>query len=122
MNRRGGPKVTEECLQFAADLAIFYSDFRNENRAEVTAVEPKHILKPRGAPLGAVKIREEWKTLVGRPDFVPDDLKEARDQSGTMDEYHLHDKAIHRRRTREAAEEDRRQSRLKRKRDRKKTA
>jgi predicted ribosome quality control (RQC) complex YloA/Tae2 family protein len=119
MNRRGGPKVTDSCLQFAADLAIFYSDLRNENKAEVTAAEPKHILKPRGAPLGAVKIREEWKTFVGRPDYVPDDLKEARDQSGQTDEYHLQDKAVHRRRTREAAEENR-QGRLKRKRERKK--
>eukprot|EP00529_Nitzschia_sp_RCC80_P025441 CAMPEP_0113489154 /NCGR_PEP_ID=MMETSP0014_2-20120614/26384_1 /TAXON_ID=2857 /ORGANISM="Nitzschia sp." /LENGTH=526 /DNA_ID=CAMNT_0000382885 /DNA_START=247 /DNA_END=1823 /DNA_ORIENTATION=+ /assembly_acc=CAM_ASM_000159 len=48
MNRRGGPKMTDECLQFGADLAIFYSDLRNEKRAEVSAVEPKHILKPRG--------------------------------------------------------------------------
>lgn len=107
MNRRGGPKVTDSCLQFAADLAIFYSDLRNEKKAEVTAAEPKHILKPRGAPLGAVKIREEWKTLVGRPERVPDELKEARDQSGQTDEYHLQDKALHRRRTRQAAEEDR---------------
>ena len=121
MNRRGGPKMTDECLQFGADLAIFYSDLRNEQRAEVSAVEPKHILKPRGAPLGAVKIREEWKTFIGRPDCVPDDLKEARDRSGLTDEYHLQDKAIHRRRTRAAAEEERKQNRLKRKRERKKS-
>jgi predicted ribosome quality control (RQC) complex YloA/Tae2 family protein len=105
-NRRGGPKVTPECLQFGADLAIFYSDLRNEKRAEVTAAEPKHILKPRGAPLGAVKIREEWKTFVGQPDRVPDELKEAREESGQTDEYHMMDKAKHRRRTKNAAEEN----------------
>jgi predicted ribosome quality control (RQC) complex YloA/Tae2 family protein len=106
LNRRGGPPVTDECLQLAADLAIFYSDLRNEAKAQVTAAEPKHILKPRGAPLGAVKIREEWKTFVGRPDQVPDELKVAREESGQTDEYHMMDKAKHRRRTKQAAEED----------------
>lgn len=106
-NRRGSPTVTDECLQFGADLAIFYSDLRNENKAEVTAAEPKHIQKPRGAPLGAVKLREEWKTFVGRPDQVPDELKEAREESGQTDEYHMFDKAKHRRRTKQVAEEDR---------------
>jgi len=106
-NRRGGPTVTDECLQFGADLAIFYSDLRNENKAEVTAAEPKHVQKPRGAPLGAVKLREEWKTFVGRPDRVPNELKEAREKSGQTDEYHMLDKAKHRRRTKQVAEEDR---------------
>ncbi|MGK3734289.1 MAG: putative ribosome quality control (RQC) complex YloA/Tae2 family protein [Bacillariaceae sp.] len=106
-NRRGGPTVTDECLQFGADLAIFYSDLRNENKAEVTAAEPKHIQKPRGAPLGAVKLREEWKTFVGRPDRVPSELKEAREGSGQTDEYHMSDKAKHRRRTKQVAEDDR---------------
>ena len=106
-NRRGGPTVTDECLQFGADLAIFYSDLRNENKAEVTAAEPKHVQKPRGAPLGAVKLREEWKTFVGRPDRVPDELKDAREGSGQTDEYHMSDKAKHRRKTKQVAEEDR---------------
>eukprot|EP00533_Pseudo-nitzschia_delicatissima_P014901 CAMPEP_0197268800 /NCGR_PEP_ID=MMETSP1432-20130617/4387_1 /TAXON_ID=44447 /ORGANISM="Pseudo-nitzschia delicatissima, Strain UNC1205" /LENGTH=476 /DNA_ID=CAMNT_0042733881 /DNA_START=22 /DNA_END=1452 /DNA_ORIENTATION=- len=106
-NRRGSPPPTDACLQFGADLAIFYSDLRNENKAEVTAAEPKHIQKPRGAPLGAVKLREEWKTFVGFPDQVPDELKEAREESGQTDEYHMFDKAKHRRRTKQVAEEDR---------------
>eukprot|EP00536_Pseudo-nitzschia_multiseries_P004088 jgi/Psemu1/187282/e_gw1.66.88.1 len=106
-NRRGGPTVTDECLQFGADLAIFYSDLRNEEKADVTAAEPKHIQKPRGAPLGAVKLREEWKTFVGRPGQVPDELKEAREESGQTDEYHMFDKAKHRRRTKQVAEKDR---------------
>lgn len=114
-NRRGGPKPSDACLQFGADLAIFYSDMRNEKKADVTAAEPKHILKPRGAPLGAIKIREEWRTFVGRPDQVPDELKQAREGSGQTDEYHMSDKAKHRRKTRQAAEEDR----MKRKQQRK---
>lgn len=112
-NRRGGPTPTEACLQFAADLAIFYSDLRTEAKAEVTAAEPKHLLKPRGAPLGAIKIREEWKTFVGRPDQVPEELKSARDQSGQSDEYRQEDKAKHRRRTKQAAEEDKARRRRK---------
>ncbi|KAL7468669.1 hypothetical protein ACHAXS_008908 [Conticribra weissflogii] len=80
--RRGSPEVTEDDLQFAADLAVFYSDARTERRAEVTTAEPKHITKPRGAPPGAVTLRQEGKTLVGRPENVPDELKEAREQSG----------------------------------------
>ena len=104
-NRRGGPKPTEDCLQFAADLAIFYSDLRNERKAPVSAAEPKHLQKPRGAPLGAIKVREEWKTFIGRPDSVPDELKEAREESGQSDEYRNIDKAKHRQRTKKVAQE-----------------
>jgi len=114
-NRRGGPTPTEEDFQFAADIAIFYSDLRTEARAPVSAAEPKHLLKPRGAPLGAIKVREEWRTFFGRPDQVPDELKEAREQSGLSDEYRQEDKAKHRRRTRQAAEEEKARRRRKEK-------
>jgi hypothetical protein len=80
--RRGSPEVTDDDLHFAANLAIFYSDARTERRAAVTTAEPKHITKPRGAPPGAVSLRQEGKTLMGRPDLVSDDLKEARMESG----------------------------------------
>mmetsp|Transcript_5673 Transcript_5673/g.14200 ORF Transcript_5673/g.14200 Transcript_5673/m.14200 type:complete len:504 (-) Transcript_5673:29-1540(-) len=80
--RRGSPEVQDEDLQFAADLAAFYSDARTERRAPITTAEAKHITKPRGAPMGAVSVRQEGKTMVGRPDNVSDDLKEAREQSG----------------------------------------
>jgi len=107
-NRRGSKAVvTDDCLQFCADLAIFYSDMRNEQKAEVTAAEPKHIQKPRGAPLGAVKVRQEWKTFVGRPWAVPEKLKEAREESGQSEDYHMFDKAKHRRKTKQVAEEHR---------------
>lgn len=81
-NRRGSPEVTDDDLQFAADLAAFYSDARTERRAEVTTVSPKHITKPKGAPPGAVTLRQEGKTLLGKPEDVADELKEARELSG----------------------------------------
>ena len=80
--RRGSPEITDDDLQFAADLAAFYSDARTERKSPITTCSPKHITKPRGAPLGAVSIRQEGKTLVGRPDNVSDDLKDAREKSG----------------------------------------
>uniref|UniRef100_A0A7S3L6I0 NFACT RNA-binding domain-containing protein n=1 Tax=Amphora coffeiformis TaxID=265554 RepID=A0A7S3L6I0_9STRA len=105
--RRGSPPATEACLQFGADLAIFYSDARSETSFDVTTTEPKHLLKPRGAPLGAVKLRQESGTLVGRPDSVPEECKQARDASGQETEYRFQNKAKHRRRTTEAAKKQR---------------
>jgi hypothetical protein len=105
-HRRGGPTPTDACLQFAADVAIFYSDLRAEAKAPVTAAEPKHLQKPRGAPLGAIKVREELQTYVGRPDRVPEALKVAREESGQSEEYRSQDKAKHHRRTKKSAKED----------------
>ncbi len=80
--RRGSPEVQEEDLQFAANLAAFFSNARTEAKAAISTAEPKHITKPRGAPLGAVSLRHEGKTLIGRPEDVSDELKEAREKSG----------------------------------------
>jgi len=82
--RGGSPKPTEECMQFAANLASFYSDARTDRKAEVTTASPKHIQKPRGAPLGAVKLREELNTLTGYPADVDGELKIAREESGVI--------------------------------------
>jgi hypothetical protein len=101
--RRGSVMVTDECIQFAADLACFYSDFRAERSAEVTAAKPKHLQKPRGAPLGTVKLREEWNVYTGYPDSVPDELKLAREESGQSEEYRSSDKAKHRKQTKQAS-------------------
>jgi predicted ribosome quality control (RQC) complex YloA/Tae2 family protein len=87
------PMATADCWQLAANLAAFYSDARTERTVPVVAAEPKHVLKPRGAPLGAVKVREEWRVLTGRPDDVPADLKEARSESGQSDEYRQKNKS-----------------------------
>lgn len=82
--RRGSPRPTEECIQFAANLAAFYSDARTERKADVTQAAPKHIQKPKGAPPGAVKLREELGTVIGYPADVDDELKIAREKSGVI--------------------------------------
>ncbi|GMH62970.1 hypothetical protein TrST_g9904 [Triparma strigata] len=71
-----------DALQFAANLAAFYSDLRTERRAEITLAEPKHVVKPRGAPLGAVKLREEVGMILGDPFQVPDECRAAREGGG----------------------------------------
>jgi len=81
-NRRGSPQPTDECIQFAANLAAFYSDARTERKAPVTTASPKHIQKPRGAPPGAVKLRHELNTVTGCPEDVAEELKIAREESG----------------------------------------
>jgi NFACT N-terminal and middle domains/NFACT protein RNA binding domain len=91
--RRGGPVATDACWQMAANLAAFYSDARSERHVWVSAAEPKHLQKPRGAPLGAIKVREEWRVLSGHPDDVPEECKAARAVSGQLEEYRIQDKA-----------------------------
>jgi hypothetical protein len=113
LQRRGSPGCTDQCLQQAADLAAFYSDGRAERRVEVTAAEPKHLLKPRGAPPGAVKLREEWKVLTGFPDQVPIELKDARDASGLATDYRATDKAKLRKRNRQQQKEQQAKRRAK---------
>jgi hypothetical protein len=104
-SRPGSPKVTQACLDFCANVAAFYSDYRTETKAEITVADPKHVLKPRGAPLGAVKVREELYTLTGWPDRVSEELKLAREQSGKSDEFRAKDKQKHRRQTADVAKQ-----------------
>ena len=101
--RRGSPAATPECLQLAANVAVFYSDARSERRADVTVASPKHIIKPRNAPLGAVQLRQEERVVVGFPSDVPDDLRLARDESGQNEEYRARDKSKNRKKTMTAA-------------------
>ena len=65
-------KPTREDYQMAADLAAFYSDLKNERKALVVYASPKHVTKPKGAPVGAVQIREELGSWVGIPLDVRD--------------------------------------------------
>jgi NFACT N-terminal and middle domains/NFACT protein RNA binding domain len=101
--RRGSPAATPECLQLAANVAVFYSDARSERRADVTVASPKHIIKPRNAPMGAVQLRQEERVVVGFPSDVPEDLRLARDESGQIEEYRARDKSKNRKKTTTAA-------------------
>ena len=82
---KGHPEPDDDCLQMAADLAAFYSEARDEKKALVTYARPKHVTKPKGAPLGAVKLREEGGTIVGRPtnsEFIPSEVRDLREGGG----------------------------------------
>jgi predicted ribosome quality control (RQC) complex YloA/Tae2 family protein len=78
---KGKAPPSDECLQMSADLAAFYSELRDENKALVMFAAPRHVTKPNGAPLGAVKVREEGGTIVGRPasDLLPSEIKALRE-------------------------------------------
>ena len=80
---KGKAPPSDECLQMAADLAAFYSEARDETKALVTLASPRHVTKPKGAPLGAVKLREEAGTLLGRPmdsELIPPEIMAARER------------------------------------------
>lgn len=80
---KGKEPPSDECIQMAADLAAFYSEARDERKALVSIASPRHITKPNGAPLGAVKLREEAGTIMGRPtdsELIPPEVMAAREQ------------------------------------------
>ena len=53
-----GSVAHDDCMQMAANLAAFYSERCDEHKALVAYTSPRHITKPNGAPLGAVRLRE----------------------------------------------------------------
>ena len=63
-----GTERRDECMQRAADLAAYYSELRDERRARVAYTSPRHVSKPKGAPLGAVRLAKEDGTVLGVPD------------------------------------------------------
>lgn len=106
--------ATDQDLQFAANLAILYSDARSEARFDVTTAQPKHLLKPQRAGPGAVNLRQEESVLTGYPqDAAVAVVLEIDDESSSSSssqllpdraaEYRFQDKAKHRKRTKETA-------------------
>ncbi|KAK9823179.1 hypothetical protein WJX72_000857 [[Myrmecia] bisecta] len=61
-----GKQAGELDIQFAADLAAFFSKARTEGKTPVTMASPADIKRPRGAPPGRVLVTKE-KTVIGRP-------------------------------------------------------
>jgi hypothetical protein len=114
--RRGSSPVTDACVQLAANLALFYSDARTERKSAVTCAEPKHVLKPPGAPLGAVQLRQESRVIVGYPDDVPDECHELRSESGqSADFYRTSNKSQNRKKTQVALQQKKDKAKQKKK-------
>jgi len=75
---------------WCSSQAAFYSEARDDHKALVTYTSPKHVVKPRGAPLGAVKIRQskDEGTVVARPvdsDHIPTRVRELRERQRQRD-------------------------------------
>lgn len=108
---RGGG--TEDCRQWAAHVAAFYSDARSERNVLVTATAAKHLSKPRGAPLGAVQVRLEEAVVTGCPESVPEELRHARAASGQDEGYRAANKAKLRKQNRQRQEAKRKAAKRK---------
>lgn len=74
---------SREALQLAANLAIFYSEARTNKKALVLVAKARHVIKFRGAPMGAVRVREEEPSMFGFPENVPEECVLARESFST---------------------------------------
>lgn len=61
-----GAKPQTADLQFAADLAAYYSQARQSHQVPVVYTEPKHLYKPKGAKPGLVIYKQE-QIIWGQP-------------------------------------------------------
>jgi predicted ribosome quality control (RQC) complex YloA/Tae2 family protein len=63
-----GQQPTDADMQFAANLAAWFSKSRTEGKADVTCAKPKDISKPRGARPGQVLVKKEtvWLAQPGQ--------------------------------------------------------
>jgi predicted ribosome quality control (RQC) complex YloA/Tae2 family protein len=78
--------ASPESLQMAANLAIFYSEARDARKAVVLVARARHVVKFKGAPLGAVRVRLEERSLFGFPENVPEECVLARERFCAVDE------------------------------------
>lgn len=62
-----GSAATEEDLQCAANLSVFYSRARESGRCDVAVTSGSQVKKPRGAKPGQVMVLKE-QVRVGYPD------------------------------------------------------
>lgn len=60
-------EVQDSDLQFAADLAAWYSKKQGEGKCPVIMASPTDIKKPKGAAPGQVMVKKE-ATILGKPD------------------------------------------------------
>jgi predicted ribosome quality control (RQC) complex YloA/Tae2 family protein len=62
----GGREVDDETLDYAAALAAFYSQARDDTRVEVILTQRKNVRRVKGAPPGLVTVRNEQTLLTTR--------------------------------------------------------
>ena len=65
-----GTVAEETDLQFAADMAAYYSRARHSEQVPVVYTEPKYVYKPKGAKPGMVVYKQE-RIVWGRPQQAP---------------------------------------------------
>ena len=64
-----GTVPQEKDLQFAADLAAFYSQARESEQVPVVYTKPKNVYKPKGAKPGMAIYKKET-VIWGRPQIA----------------------------------------------------
>jgi hypothetical protein len=63
-----GREPSQEDLQFAADLAAWFSKARDAGKADVIVARAEHLKKFKGAKPGQVLVTKEENNIVARPD------------------------------------------------------
>ena len=59
-----GAQAANETILDAAHLAIYYSDAKNETKAEVIVAQARHVKKTKGAPAGRVGVSDSRTVLI----------------------------------------------------------
>ena len=62
-----GADASQQDLQYAANLSVYFSKSRNSTKCDVTVCSGKDIKKPKGARAGQVMVLNEY-VVAGRPD------------------------------------------------------
>jgi predicted ribosome quality control (RQC) complex YloA/Tae2 family protein len=62
-----GKEASQEDIQFAADLSVFFSKSRTATRWDVTVCSGKDVKKPKGSKPGQVMVMNE-RVVSGVPD------------------------------------------------------
>lgn len=62
-----GPQLGDEDVQFAADLAAFFSKARDDLKCDVIVCRAGELKKPKGAKPGQVMVGKEMGNVVARP-------------------------------------------------------
>lgn len=75
-----------ECMEAAADLAAFFSDWRADWRqcpegVEVMYTDSRHVAK-RGARVGQMKVSKKLGTIFAQPWRAKDDAQAAQQEQG----------------------------------------